>query len=182
MINHGLSTGALFLIVGMIYERRHTREIAEFGGLAKVMPVYAAFFMIFMLSSIGLPGLNGFVGEFLILTGLMGYSIGWTCFAATGVVLGAAYMLWLYQRMMFGPIQVEANRHLNDIDRREISILLPIALVCLLIGVYPYPLQKTIEPSVNKMVQTIGVHIDEKPWHDPLKLEVKSGEESAAGH
>ncbi len=177
MINHGLSTGALFLIVGMIYDRRHTREIDQFGGIAKVMPVYATFFMIFMLSSIGLPGLNGFVGEFLILVGLMKISIIWTCLAATGVVLGAAYMLWLYQRMMFGPIQGEANLSLSDIDRREISILLPLAIFCFVIGFYPAPLQKTIEPSVQKIVQTVQPYIQTTPWYETPEIQVEKSKE-----
>lgn len=156
MINHGLSTGALFLIVGIIYERRHTRDVAQFGGLAKVMPVFATFFMIFTLSSIGLPGLNGFVGEFLVLVGLMGRSIVWTCLAATGVILGAAYMLRLYQRMMFGEVKVEANKELKDITPREFGILLPIAIFCFIIGVYPYPLQKAIEPSAKKIIEYVN--------------------------
>jgi NADH-quinone oxidoreductase subunit M len=178
MINHGLSTGALFLIVGMIYERRHTREISEFGGIAKVMPTYATFFMIFTLSSIGLPGLNGFVGEFLILVGIMGRSIGWGVLATTGVILGAAYMLWLYQRMMFGPNHNEANHSLQDLNLREILILIPIAILCFVIGIYPYPLQKTIEPSAAKIVNTISIEIDEKPWHEPFKLEINTGSEA----
>ncbi len=176
MINHGLSTGALFLIVGMIYERRHTRDIDQFGGLAKVMPVYATFFMIFMLSSIGLPGLNGFVGEFLILVGLMGTSIVWTCFAASGVVLGAVYMLWLYQRMMFGPIRLEANQKLLDITRREIAVLLPLAVFCFAIGVYPLPLQKTIEPSVRQIIKTVQPYLENSRWYESPEIHVETGE------
>ncbi|HXK95754.1 MAG TPA: NADH-quinone oxidoreductase subunit M [bacterium] len=175
MINHGLSTGALFLIVGILYDRRHTREIREFGGLAKPMPVYAAFFMIFLLSSIGLPGLNGFIGEFLILIGLMGRSILWACLAATGVVLGAAYMLWLYQKMMFGPIHGEANQNLKDLTAREIIILLPIALLCFGIGLYPYPLQKTLEPPVKAIERAIQPHIQARPWHEAPLLEIETG-------
>ncbi len=176
MINHGLSTGALFLIVGMIYDRRHTREISEFGGLSKVMPVYATFFMIFMLSSIGLPGLNGFVGEFLILLGLMGHSIFWTVLAATGVILGAAYMLWLYQRMMFGEVKVEANKDLKDLNKREFHLLLPIAIFCFLIGIFPYPLQKTIEPSARQIVEYIQPHLPSEPWYASVPL---PGEDTA---
>lgn len=173
-INHGLSTGALFLIVGMIYERRHTREVDQFGGLAKLMPVYAAFFMIFTLSSIGLPGLNGFVGEFLILVGLMRVSLIWTCIAATGVVLGAAYMLWLYQKMMFGPIRVEANQSLKDITRREIAALLPLAILCFAIGFYPAPLQKTIEPPVQKIIQIVQPYLSSSsPWYESPEIRVE---------
>ena len=170
MVNHGLSTGALFLIVGMIYERRHTREVSEFGGLSKTMPLFAAYFMIMTLSSIGLPGLNGFVGEFLILAGLMGSSIVWTCLAATGVILGAVYMLTLYQRMMFGPIHKSENQQLADLDKREVAILLPIALCCFLIGIYPQPLIKTIEPSARKIVETIQPHLVATPWHETITL------------
>jgi NADH-quinone oxidoreductase subunit M len=166
MVNHGLSTGALFLIVGIIHERRHTHEVSEFGGLGAVMPVYAAYFGIFMLSSIGLPGLNGFVGEFMILLGLMGRSILCTVVAATGVVLGACYMLWLYQRMMLGPIRVEANRGLRDMSGREIMTLLPLALFCFWIGLHPHPLQRTIEPSARAIVQVMNRYPSALSWVD----------------
>jgi NADH-quinone oxidoreductase subunit M len=166
MINHGLSTGALFLIVGMIYERRHTRDVNDFGGLAKIMPVYATFFMIFTLSSIGLPGLNGFVGEFLILYGLMGYSYIWASIAALGVILGAVYMLRLYKRMMFGEITHEANKTLTDVSRREFYLLLPIALLCFGIGLYPAPLQKTLAPSVRQIVEYVEPYIQSPAWHE----------------
>jgi len=166
MINHGLSTGGLFLIVGMIYERRHTREVSEFGGLAKVMPVYAAYFMIIMLSSVGLPGLNGFIGEFLILLGLMKWSILCTVIAATGVILGACYMLWVYQKMMFGPIQVEANKSLRDLVGREILTLLPLVVFCFWIGLNPRPLQRTIEPSARAIVKIMAEHRSTTTWAD----------------
>ncbi len=179
MINHGLSTGALFFIVGILYDRRHTREIREFGGLAKPMPVYAAFFMIFMLSSIGLPGLNGFIGEFLVLAGLMGRSIPWSVLAATGLVLGAAYMLWLYQKMMFGPITVEVNQNLKDVTTREIILLLPLALLCFGIGLYPYPLQKTLEPSVKAIERTVQPYIQARPWHEIPLLQIETGAQSS---
>ena len=120
MINHGLSTGALFLIVGMIYERRHTRLIAEFGGLSKVMPVFAVFFMIFTLSSVGLPGLNGFIGEFLILLGSFKVFPWYTVFAASGVIFAAVYMLWMFQRVMFGEVTNPKNKALKDLSLREI--------------------------------------------------------------
>lgn len=178
MLNHGLSTGGLFLVVGVIYERRHTREIAEFGGLAKTMPVFAAVFMIFTLSSVGLPGLNGFVGEFLILVGLMGASIPWAVLAATGVVIGAIYMLWLYQKMMFGEITREENKNLKDLDNREFAVMLPLVLLCFLIGLYPQPLLKTIEPSAKAIVEYVEPHIDVEPWHASLAL---GGEETSGG-
>lgn len=167
MINHGLSTGALFLVIGMIYDRRHTREVEQFGGLAKVMPVFATFFLIFSLSSIGLPGLNGFVGEFLILVGLMGSSITATVIAALGVILGAAYLLRLYKQMMFGPITVEANKELTDLNGREFYILLPIAILCFVIGLYPQPLLETIQPSTDAIIQAIQPHLG-PAWHESL--------------
>ena len=117
MLNHGISTGGLFLIVGMIYERRHTRMIADFGGLSKVMPVFAIFFMIITLSSIALPGTNGFVGEFLILLGAFKANVVYGILATTGVVLGAVYMLWMFQRVMFGVVTKEENRNLKDLGK-----------------------------------------------------------------
>ncbi|MBI5021089.1 MAG: NADH-quinone oxidoreductase subunit M [Ignavibacteriales bacterium] len=139
-INHGLSTGALFLIVGMIYERRHTREISEFGGIAKVMPIFSTFFMIISLSSIGLPGLNGFVGEFLILLGSFQspYLNQWfTIFAATGVIFAAVYLLWMYQRVIFGKVTNPLNQNLLDLSKREIAVLVPVLLFIVWIGIYP---------------------------------------------
>ena len=129
MINHGLSTGALFLIVGMIYERRHTRLISEFGGLSKVMPVFATFFMIVTLSSIGLPGLNGFIGEFLVLVGAFKANYLYAVFAGTGVIFAAVYMLWMFQRVMFGEVTNPKNEKLKDLSIREIGVLLPILLL-----------------------------------------------------
>ncbi|MBI4633605.1 MAG: NADH-quinone oxidoreductase subunit M [Deltaproteobacteria bacterium] len=137
MLNHGISTGGLFLIVGMIYERRHTRMIADFGGLSKPMPVFAAFFMIITLSSIALPGTNGFVGEFLILLGAFRSNMVYGILATTGVVLGAAYMLWMFQRVMFGQVKKEENRKLLDVDKREAVILCTIVLFVFLMGLYP---------------------------------------------
>ena len=141
MINHGLSTGALFLLVGMIYERRHTRLIADFGGLARPMPVYAAFFMIVMLSSMGLPGLNGFVGEFLILLGSFRSAFlgtPWYAIAAcTGVILAAVYLLWSYQRMFFGKAEKPENQALRDLNAREIAVLVPVLLFIVWIGIAP---------------------------------------------
>ena len=119
-LNHGISTGALFLLVGVVYERRHTREISEYGGLSKVMPVYAAIFLIMTMSSIGLPTLNGFIGEFLILQGVFVASKMWAAFAASGVVLGAAYMLYLYQRTMFGKIENPKNERLLDLSHARV--------------------------------------------------------------
>ncbi len=137
MINHGLSTGALFLIVGCIYERRHTRMIAEFGGLSTPMPIYATIFMIVALSSIGLPGLNGFVGEFLILLGAFKVNKLYAAIAASGVIFAACYMLWMFQRVMFGQVTNEKNENLKDLSWREIAYFAPLLLFIVWIGVYP---------------------------------------------
>lgn len=137
MINHGVSTGGLFLVIGMIYERRHTRLISDFGGIARVMPVYSALVLIIVFSSIGLPGTNGFVGEILILMGLFKTSVTAAVFAATGVILGAAYMLWMTQRVIFGKITRRENFVLKDINAREVLVLLPIIGLILWIGIYP---------------------------------------------
>jgi NADH-quinone oxidoreductase subunit M len=156
MVNHGLSTGALFLIVGMIYERRHTKAISEFGGLMKVMPVFSAIFLIVCLSSIGLPGLNGFVGEFLILIGSynsqnLGSNI-YTILSSTAVILSAVYLLWLFQRVMLGPIEKEENRNVKDISKFELSYMLPILLFIVWIGVQPNTFLKLSENSVKKVL------------------------------
>ena len=137
MINHGLSTGALFLIVGVIYERRHTRMISEFGGICTPMPVYAIIFMIVALSSIGLPGLNGFVGEFLILLGAFKTNMVYATVAATGVIFAACYMLWMFQRVIFGKVENPKNKDLKDLSWREIAIFAPLILFIIWIGVYP---------------------------------------------
>ena len=156
MVNHGLSTGALFLIVGLIYDRRHTRMIADLGGLSSVMPVYATCFAIIMLSSMGLPGLNGFVGEILILLGAFRVDWRWAAAGAIGIVLGAAYLLWLYQRTMFGPITHPENRTLTDLDGRELATLVPIIVLCFWIGLYPMPFLNAMAPSVNKVLQKVN--------------------------
>jgi len=152
MINHGISTGALFLIVGMIYQRRHTRMIADFGGLAKTMPVFSAFFMIVMLSSIGLPLTNGFVGEFLILLGAFKANVVYGVVAATGVILAACYMLWMYQRVVFGKVTNPANEKLKDLSTLEKLILAPLVILIFWIGIYPKPLFERIEPAVRQVL------------------------------
>jgi NADH-quinone oxidoreductase subunit M len=139
MVNHGLSTGGLFLIVGLIYERRHTKEIAQFGGLAQVMPLYATFTLIIFLASLGLPLLNGFIGEFMILQGVYAANPVWAYWAVSGIVLGAAYLLWLYQRVFWGKVTNEENAHLKDLNARELATLLPLVALCFWIGVYPKP-------------------------------------------
>jgi NADH-quinone oxidoreductase subunit M len=155
MVNHGLSTGALFLIVGLIYDRRHTRLISELGGLSKQMPVYATLFAIIMLSSMGLPGLNGFIGEFLILVGAFKANYLWAAFAVSGIVLGAAYMLWLYQRTMFGALENPKNAALQDLSPREMTTLVPIVIMCFWIGLYPSPFLNRMEASVNFILARI---------------------------
>jgi NADH-quinone oxidoreductase subunit M len=159
MINHGISTGALFLLVGMVYERRHTRMIADYGGLAKVMPMYAALFLIAALSSMGLPALNGFIGEFTILLGAANSTaygtIAYAVFAAVGIVLGAAYLLWLYQRVFWGPLDNPANAGLLDVNRRELGMMVALVILMIWIGIYPKPLFDFIDKPVDYIVRKV---------------------------
>jgi len=159
MLNHGLSTGALFLLVGMIYERRHTRLITNFGGLTKVMPLYAACFMIVTLSSIGLPGTNGFVGEFLVLLGAFGANKVWGVVGATGVILAAVYMLWMFQRVMFGKVTHEENEKLRDLSKLEFATLVPIIALIFWIGIYPKPFLDTMDASVRHVLDQAGAPV-----------------------
>jgi NADH-quinone oxidoreductase subunit M len=154
-INHGISTGALFLIVGMIYERRHTREIAQFGGISNVMPVFAIVFLIMTMSSIGLPLLNGFIGEFAIVMGALKENLWWAVFAGSGIVLGAAYMLWLYQRTMLGKVENPANESLLDLNARELATIIPLIIMAFWIGLYPAPFFAVLDKPVNKIVAKI---------------------------
>jgi len=155
MVNHGISTGALFLIVGIVYERRHTRLIAEYGGLSARMPVYAAVFLIMTLSSIGLPGLNGFIGEFMILLGTFPVNWVWVAIAATGIILGAGYMLWLYQRVMFGKLENPANQQLPDLNLRELCTFLPLIVLAFWIGIYPQPFLRLMDQPVENIVRIV---------------------------
>ncbi len=166
MLNHGISTGALFLIVGMIYERRHTRLIKDFGGLSKQLPIYATFFMIATLSSIGLPGTNGFVGEFLILVGTFKSSRIFAILGATGVVLGAAYMLWMFQRVMFGKLDKEENKVLKDLNFREIATLVPIVIMIFWMGVYPKYFIGKMEMSVTHFLTQMNRKIEAQQLMD----------------
>jgi NADH-quinone oxidoreductase subunit M len=152
MINHGLSTGALFLIVGVIYERRHTRLISEFGGLSTPMPIYATIFMIVALSSIGLPGLNGFVGEFLILLGAFKVNKMYAIISASGVIFAACYMLWMFQRVMFGEVTNEKNKDLKDLSCREIALFVPLLLFIVWIGVYPNTFLNKTKASTENFI------------------------------
>jgi len=155
MVNHGLSTGALFLLVGMIYERRHTRQISELGGLQKPAPMLAAAFTVVMLSSIAVPGLNGFVGEFLILTGTFVTHRWWAVVGTAGVVLAALYLLWAYQRVFHGPAEGD-NATIPDLTWRERGVLLPLIVLIVALGVYPKPVLDRIEPSVDRLLHHVG--------------------------
>ena len=154
-INHGISTGALFLIVGILYERRHTREISEYGGISNVMPVYATIAMIMFLSSMGLPLLNGFVGEFTILQGTFTENWRWAAWAVPGVVLAAAYLLWLYQRVFFGPVTNPKNEKLHDLTPRELLTFAPLLILAFWIGLYPKPFMQILEQPVNQLVLSV---------------------------
>ncbi len=149
MLNHGLSTGALFLLVGMIYDRRHTRQISEFGGLAHKGPVLASIFLVVTLSSIGLPGLNGFVGEILVLVGTYAQNRTFAAIAATGMILGAVYMLWMYQRVFLGKVTNPANAGIPDVGVRERCVLIPILVMMLWIGVYSSPFLRRMDASIR---------------------------------
>ena len=174
MVNHGISTGALFLLVGMIYERRHTRLIAELGGLQKVAPVFAGVFMVVMLSSIGLPGLNGFVGEFLVLIGTFVTRRWWAVVATVGVILAALYLLWAYQRVFHGSPEGD-NAGFPEMTWRERAVMAPLVLLIVAIGVYPKPVLDRIAPSVDALVEHVEAHSD---YHQPA---VASGTSSEAG-
>ena len=155
MVNHGLSTGALFLLVGVVYERTHTRLLADYGGIARTMPLYATFFVIAVLSSVGLPGLNGFVGEFLILAGSFKTHPRWTVAAASGVILAAIYLLWLVQRVFFGPITTDKNRQICEIAWNEVAALVPLVVMMVWIGVYPNYFLRKMTPSVERLLTTV---------------------------
>lgn len=176
MVNHGLSTGALFLLVGIIYERAHTRQISDFGGISKVMPVYAVIFMIVALSSIGLPGLNGFVGEFLILVGTYlsknPYSKVYAILAGSGVIFAAVYLLWMYQRVFFGPLKKEENKKLVDLNLREIVYLGIVLVFIVWIGIYPSTFLKKSEASIKHLIEQIETRRYIQPGE---KITVPSG-------
>jgi NADH-quinone oxidoreductase subunit M len=169
MVNHGVSTGALFLLVGMIYERRHTRAIAELKGLQQVAPIFAAAFMVVMLSSIGVPGLNGFVGEFLVLIGSFSTARWWVVIAATGVILAALYLLWAYQRVFHGEPD-EANSSFAELKPREGALLAVFIAAIVFTGLYPKPMLERIEPSVKKLIE----HVEERS--DFVQPDIKHSE------
>src|SRR2546427_4043 len=155
MVNHGLSTGALFLLVGMIYERRHTRLIADLGGLWSVMPAFSALFMVVVLSSLGLPGLNGFVGEFLVLVGAFQTSPWLAAVATSGIVFAAVYLLWMYQRVIFGEGTHQANRSLHDLSPREWALLVPVVVLIVWIGVYPTAFTGKTEATLEALIAQV---------------------------
>jgi NADH-quinone oxidoreductase subunit M len=161
MLSHGLTTSGLFLGIGVLYERRHTRKLAEFGGLWSRMPVFAGLFLVVMLGSVGLPGLSGFVGEFLTLLGAFDagaripYAWSFSMVGALGVILGAVYLLWMFQKLMFGPITNERNQQLPDLSAREIAVFLPIVAFTFLMGLYPRPFLRAMEPSVTRLIESV---------------------------
>jgi NADH-quinone oxidoreductase subunit M len=155
MLNHGLSTGMLFLMVGVLYERSHTRTIADFGGVSRVMPVFAAFFLVAILSSLGLPGLNGFVGEFLCFYGIFGANHLWATLAVSTVILGAAYLLWMYQRVMHGPIVQDKIRSYRDMNVREIVLVVPIVILMVWMGIFPGAFLKKMDATVTRYVRAL---------------------------
>jgi NADH-quinone oxidoreductase subunit M len=155
MISHGISTGALFLLVGMLYERTHTREIAKFGGIARVVPMFAALFTLVSLSSIGLPGTNGFVGEFLVLLGSYRTYPVPTFIAATGVIFAAAYLLWALQRVLFNPLANPENATIVDLNRRELAVLSVLVVAIIWLGIAPGPVLRRIEPAAARLVQSV---------------------------
>jgi NADH-quinone oxidoreductase subunit M len=177
MVNHGLSTGLLFLLVGMLYERRHTRALDHFGGIAQSMPVFALIFVVTVLSSAGLPGLNGFVGEYLVLLGTFQQSPVWACVAVSGVVLGAVYLLMATRRVLFGPLSREENRALADLGPREVGLLLPLVLLVIAIGVAPRPLLARLEPAVAGVL----AHVERAGAAAGMDLRVAGAEPSSRG-
>jgi NADH-quinone oxidoreductase subunit M len=181
---HGISTGGLFLCVGILYERRHTRRLEEFGGIWQRMPVYGAFLLILTMASVGLPGLSGFVGEFLVILGTFSAErsmaglppslfvhaklLAGVC--ALGVVLGAVYMLWLFQRMMFGPLSNPLNRKLKDLSPREVFVLLPMLVMAFWLGIYPSTFLKDIDPAVVRTIAAFKQKYAAKPSADGPRM------------
>jgi NADH-quinone oxidoreductase subunit M len=183
MLNHGVSTGALFLIVGMLSDRRHTRLISEFGGLKSVMPRLVAVFMIITLSSVGLPGLNGFVGEFLILLGTFRWHRGFAAVAALGVILSAVYMLWMFQRVNYGEVTKDANRSLPDLSVRERWVIVPTVVAAVFMGIAPSIFLRPMEPAIHKLLGTVNhgaMVVDNRPAGADAR-EPETGSPGSAG-
>jgi len=160
MLSHGIVSGALFLCVGVIYDRMHTREIAAYGGLVNRMPKYALVFMVFTMASVGLPATSGFVGEFLVLLGAFYYNTWLAVFATTGVVLGAAYMLYVYRRIIFGKLEKENLMSISDLSYREIIIFVPLVLLVFWMGVYPAPFLDVMSVSVDNLITNFNVALE----------------------
>ncbi len=182
MINHGLSTGALFLMVGMLYERRHTRLISEFGGLWAVIPGFSALFLLVCLSSVGLPGLNGFVGEFLILVGAFSVNTWLAAAATSGIIFAAVYLLWMYQRVVFGEIRREANRRLADLTPREWAVLVPVLVFIVWIGVYPKPFTARTEAAVQALIAQVEIKASVAQRPSAPMIAERSQEPSRTSH
>jgi NADH-quinone oxidoreductase subunit M len=157
MLSHGIVSAALFLCVGVVYDRMHSREISTYGGLVHRMPAYAAVFMVFMLASVGLPGTSGFIGEFMVMVGLFQVNTWVAAFICTGIILGAAYMLWLYRRVIFGELTKDSLKNILDLDRREIAVFAPLVAIVLWMGIYPASFFAVMEPSVDKLIQQFEV-------------------------
>jgi NADH-quinone oxidoreductase subunit M len=173
MLNHGVSTGALFLLFGMIYERRHTRLMADYGGVAKVMPVFTAAFLIITFSSVAVPGTNGFIGEFLVLLGSFKSELPrvLSVLATTGVILGAAYMLWMVQRVFFGQVTHPENAHLRDMNLRELATAAPLVILVLVMGLMPQPFLDRLNPASNRFVARTQLTANVEPRVDPLRIQ-----------
>ena len=165
MLSHGIVSGALFLCVGVIYDRMHTREIAAYGGLVNRMPKYALVFMVFTMASVGLPATSGFVGEFLVLLGAFYYNTWLAVFATTGVVLGAAYMLYVYRRIIFGKLEKENLMSISDLSYREIIIFVPLVLLVFWMGVYPAPFLNVMSVSVDNLITNFNVALENSSVH-----------------
>jgi len=155
MINHGISTGALFFLIGMIYERRHTRLIEAYGGIARVVPMFAALLTIVTFSSIGVPGTNGFIGEFLVLIGAFKTQPIMSVIASTAVIISAAYLLWAIQRILFNPLDKPENEHIPDLNRRELAIMIPLVACIVWLGVYPAPVLRRMQGAAERFVTSV---------------------------
>ncbi|HEV8216594.1 MAG TPA: NADH-quinone oxidoreductase subunit M, partial [Gemmatimonadaceae bacterium] len=160
MINHGISTGALFFLIGMIYERRHTRLIESYGGIARVVPLFAAMLTIVTFSSIGVPGTNGFVGEFLVLIGAFRTQPVLALIATTAVIISAAYLLWAIQRILFNPLDKAENEHIPDLNRRELAIMIPLVAAIIWLGVYPAPVLRRMQTAAERFVSYVDARRD----------------------
>jgi NADH-quinone oxidoreductase subunit M len=167
MINHGISTGALFFMIGMIYERRHTRLIDAYGGIARVVPMFAALLTIVTFSSIGVPGTNGFVGEFLVLIGAYKTQPVFAVIATTAVIISAGYLLWAIQRILFNPLDKPENAHISDLNGRELALMAPIIAAIIWLGVYPAPVLRRMQPAAEKFVQMAG---SVRPYQAPRNV------------